>query len=134
MKTLSILLAMSIISSNALANLQNPEASTIITDGDNCVIDSFDIVAGGYAGAQTEFSTMTGTIEQYRAKAMSLCAQRGILFENATNVSAAGIGGGWSTLSEEEISSCKLVTEGPAGRVTLNGLQTAGQIVCNDHY
>jgi hypothetical protein len=134
MRTLSMLLAVAIISSNALANLQNPEASTPITDGDNCVINGFDLVAGGYAGAQTEYPSIAGTMEQYRAKALSLCAQRGILLENANSISNAGIGGGWSTLSEDEISSCKLVTEGPAGRVTLNGLQTAGQIVCNDHY
>jgi hypothetical protein len=55
-------------------------------------------------------------------------------FAIQTQIGSASIGGAWHSDQDNNISTCRLVTTGPAGRVTLNGVQTAGQIVCNSNY
>lgn len=69
------------------------------------------------------------------AAGLEFCIENSILnFTGFTPIAAAGIGGAWLSDQDNNISTCRLVTTGPAGQVTLNGLQTAGQIVCNSNY
>jgi hypothetical protein len=136
MRTLPILLALAMISSNALADLRTPEAGgDPAIDGGRCVVNGFNL-AGNYADFVAAHPGIAGTDAQYRARALALCGERGIFINNAspTAPTNANIAGGLTTLSAAEIESCELVTTGPAGQVTLNGIPTTGQIVCNDYY